>query len=62
MTTAVRKMTTPSEELRAVGAPQQVLDAASECEEFYQAGLTPPRELVDLIRSWVYKGQDRYGK
>lgn len=51
-----------AEELKALGAPQRIIDAGAECDKYKQANLRPPSELVSLIRSWVYKGQNRYGK
>lgn len=51
-----------AEELTALGAPQRILDAGAECDKYQQASLRPPSELVSLIRSWVFKEQNRYGK
>lgn len=50
------------EESILASAPRAVKDAIRECMKYQQANLTPPSELVSLIRNWVYKGQDRYGK
>lgn len=49
-------------ELTRMKAPRKVLDAGAECDKYHQANLRPPGELVSIIRSWVFKEQDRYGK
>lgn len=50
------------EESTLASAPRDVRDAILECMKYRQVNLPPPSELVSLIRNWVYKGQDRYGK
>ena len=50
------------EELTRMKAPRKVLDAGAECDKYHQANLRPPGELVSIIRSWVFKEQNRYGK
>lgn len=50
-------------QLTAQGAPRKVLEAAEEIDEFTEASLRPPKELVAFVNTWLTnrRSNDRYG-
>ena len=52
------------EHVQALGAPQQIEEAAKRIDGYLTAKLAPPRDLISYLRSWVGRNQqqNRYGQ
>lgn len=52
------------DDLKALDAPRKVLEAGRIIDEYQEAGMRPPRELVEYVQDWTNRnrGNNRYGK
>lgn len=50
--------------LREEGAPRHILEAGTMIDDYVRLGLTPPRDVVQLVENWLAntRGNDRYGR
>lgn len=51
-------------ELNELGAPRDVVDAGKRIDQYADAKLRPPRDLVGFVYDWVGRSQaqNRWGK
>jgi len=52
------------DDLKALDAPRKVLEAGRIIDEYQEAGMRLPRELVEYVQDWTNRnrGNNRYGK
>lgn len=57
-------MRSVAQELADLGAPPKLREAGEVVDKYRSAKLSPPKDIVDYIRSWVgqHNTQDRYGQ